>query len=102
MLRTAKADGSMHDACDALVLQMYQGGILYREAVREFRKAFITVALQEHNGNLSRSAPRLGLHRNTLSRAVAELEVDIGALRPPPRRPPSRVEASARERKVSR
>jgi DNA-binding NtrC family response regulator len=102
MLRGTKGEVPVHDECDALVLQMYHGGILYREAVREFKKAFITIALQEHNGNLSRSAPKLGLHRNTLSRAVAELDVNVGALRPVPRRPPARASSAPRERKVSR
>ncbi len=102
MLRSGKNDGPVPDECDSLVLQMYQGGILYREAVREFKKAFITVALQEHHGNLSRSAPKLGLHRNTLTRAVAELQVNVDALRPPPRRPPTRASAGSHDRKAVR
>ena len=34
---------------DAIVLQMYRAGIVYSEAVREFKKKFILTALQDVN-----------------------------------------------------
>lgn len=80
----------MKDQIEALVLQMYRGGILYREALHEFKKAFITAALRANDGNLSKTAPRLGMHRNSLTRTVAELQLDVSGLRPH-RRPPSSV-----------
>lgn len=61
---------------EALVKQMHDGGILYSEAVREFKKAFITNVLQERNGNQSRAAQSLGMHRNTLSRTLSELHIE--------------------------
>jgi Fis family transcriptional regulator, factor for inversion stimulation protein len=84
-----------------LVLQMYKGGILYPEAVHAFKKAFITIALRENEGNLSRLAPKLGLHRNTLARTVAQLEVDVEALRPA-RRPPGKASSAYSKKKMSR
>jgi len=39
----------------------------YTEAVREFRKAFIATVLRENNGNQSKAARELGMHRNTLT-----------------------------------
>jgi DNA-binding NtrC family response regulator len=53
---------------DLLVLQMHRGGILLGEAVDEFKKAFVCTALRENDGNVSKTAPTLGVHRNTLSR----------------------------------
>ena len=91
----------MKEQMEKLVLQMCRSGILYREGIREFQKAFITVVLQEQNGNVSRTAPKLGLHRNTLSRAIVELGVDMGALRPS-RRPPGRVTLALKAKQGSR
>jgi Fis family transcriptional regulator, factor for inversion stimulation protein len=91
----------MPDEFDNLVKRMYQGGIFYQEAVREFQKAFVCSALREFKGNLSKTAPRLGVHRNTLTRMIAQLEVDVNAFRSSKRRPPASVTA-ANYKKVSR
>ena len=78
----------MKDQLEALVLAMYKGGILYSEAVREFKKRFIMSVLLENNGNQCRAARELGMHRNTLSRTIDELKIDVRALRNDARRPP--------------
>ncbi len=78
----------MKDQLESLVTQMYQSGILYSEAVREFRKRFILTVLQQNNGNQCKAAKQLGMHRNTLSRTIAELELDVRAVRAGSRRPP--------------
>ena len=87
---------------DALISQMHKGGILYTEAVREFRKAFIATVLRESNGNQSKAARELGMHRNTLSRTVSALRLDVSALRPSSRRPPGREPSLSAVRKMSR
>jgi DNA-binding NtrC family response regulator len=76
------------DQLEALILQMYNSGILYSEAVREFKKRFILTVLQENNGNQCKAARQLGMHRNTLSRTITELKLDVRALRNGGRRPP--------------
>jgi len=45
--------------------------------VREFKKRFILAVLEENKGNQCRAARELGMHRNTLSRTLAELEIDL-------------------------
>jgi len=60
---------------------MYKSGIRYSESVREFKKRFILTALQENKGNRCKTARQLGMHRNTLSRAITELDVDVKGLR---------------------
>jgi Fis family transcriptional regulator len=67
----------MKPQLEALVRQMHDGGIVYSEGVREFKKAFITHVLQERNGNQSRAAQSLGMHRNTLSRTLSELQIEL-------------------------
>jgi len=44
--------------------------------------------LQENKGNQCKTARQLGMHRNTLSRTIAELGLDIKTLRGVTRRPP--------------
>ncbi len=78
----------MQEHLEALVDRLHKGGILYREAVAEFRRAFIGAALRENRGNLSKTAPQLGLHRNTLTRICEELELEPRNFRPACRRPP--------------
>ena len=92
----------MRSELDALISRMHEGGILYTEAVREFRKAFIATVLRENNGNQSKAARELGMHRNTLSRTVSALELDLRALRPSSRRPPGREPSLPAVRKMSR
>jgi len=69
------------DQLEALINQMYKSGIRYSESVREFKKRFILTALQENKGNRCKTARQLGMHRNTLSRAITELDVDVKGLR---------------------
>lgn len=66
----------MKDQLESLVNQMIEHGILFTEAVSEFEKRFIKRMLEKHNGNHSKTAAALGIHRNTLSRKVDELGLD--------------------------
>jgi len=76
------------DQLEALVMAMYKGGILYSEAVREFKKRFILTVLEENHGNQCKAARELGMHRNTLSRTIDELKIDVRAVRADTKRPP--------------
>ena len=78
----------MRDQLEALIMQMYRSNILYSEAVREFKKKFILTVLQENKGNQCRAARELGMHRNTLSRTISELKIDVRQLRDGVKRPP--------------
>lgn len=89
----------MKDQLEALVSQMFKSGILYSEAVREFKKRFIITVLEECNGNQCKAARELGMHRNTLSRTLAELDLDVRALRNGTRRPPRSARPVALESK---
>jgi DNA-binding NtrC family response regulator len=82
------SEAPVQDILESLVVKMDRGGISYREALSEFRKAFVCAALRENKGNLSKAAPALGLHRNTLTRICFELQIDTRSFRPGRRRPP--------------
>ena len=60
----------MRDQLEALIGQMVDRGILFEEAISEFEKKFIKRVLDRSNGNQSRAARELGIHRNTLSRKI--------------------------------
>jgi DNA-binding protein Fis len=55
---------------------MVERGILFDEAVGEFEKRFIKRVLDRANGNQTRAAEVLGIHRNTLSRKITEYKLD--------------------------
>ena len=66
----------MKDQLEALVSQMVERGILFDEALSEFEKRFIKRVLERAEGNQSRAAQILGIHRNTLSRKIDEYKLD--------------------------
>jgi DNA-binding protein Fis len=55
---------------------MVERGILFDEAVEEFEKRFIKRVLDRADGNQSRAAHILGIHRNTLGRKIVEYKLD--------------------------
>ena len=71
----------MKDQLKTIIVQMHQAGISFDDAVREFRKQFVTIVLRENKGNQCRAARQLRVHRNTLHSTIAELQIDVGALR---------------------
>jgi Fis family transcriptional regulator len=73
---------------DILITQMHSSGIVYNEAVRQFKKRYILEVLAHHRGNQCKAAEELGMHRNTLSRTLAELDMNTAQIRQGIRRPP--------------
>jgi Fis family transcriptional regulator len=72
---------------DALITQMHTAGISYADAVRQFKKRYILEVMAHHKGNQCKAATELGMHRNTLSRTLAELHMDTAQIRRGMRRP---------------
>lgn len=64
----------MRARLEALIDEMLDGKILLAEAVGEFEKLYIKKALLRHHDHLSRTAKALGIHRNTISKRVAEFQ----------------------------
>ena len=91
----------MKEQLASVVSQMHKAGFQCLEAVREFQKAFILTVLKDQRGNQCKAADKLGVHRNTLRRAIRAMEIDIGPTRvtgrhrsPRPDLPVSRRRAS--------
>lgn len=77
----------MKEQLESLINQLVEHGISYEDAVGEFEKKFIRKVLEKSNGNRSKAAHTLGIHRNTLSRKIEDLGLDH---QPRRRRRPSR------------
>ena len=60
----------LREQLDRLVGEMVTRGVRYDDAKREFEKRFIARVLADTDGSLCRTADRLGMHRNTLSRKI--------------------------------
>ena len=73
---------------DSLVTQMHSSGISYEDAVNEFKRLYLREVLVAHRGNQCKAAEELGIHRNTLSRTMAELGLDLAEVRAGLKRPP--------------
>ena len=67
---TAKPPLRLKERLEILCTEMIEKGILYSEAVEQFEKCFIAEVMRRNGGNLIRTATRLGIHRNTLSKKV--------------------------------
>jgi DNA-binding NtrC family response regulator len=57
---------------ESLVAEMVERRIYLDEALDEFEKKFIQSALTKTDGNQSKAARILGVHRNTLNRKIAQ------------------------------
>lgn len=78
----------MRRELDSLVTQMHSSGVRYEDAVREFKRQYLREVLVAHKGNQCKAAEELGMHRNTLSRTMAELELNLTEVRAGLKRPP--------------
>jgi Fis family transcriptional regulator len=101
-MQVRERGAAVKDQLEALILQMYKSNILYSEAVQEFKKRFIITVLEENRGNQCKAARELGMHRNTLSRTMQELKIDVRPLRTGAKRPPRSARPIALERRQVR
>ena len=83
-----QAEVDVKRVLDGLITQMHSSGIRYEDAVREFKKQYLREVLIAHRGNQCKAAEELGMHRNTLSRTMAELGLDLASVRAMLKRPP--------------
>lgn len=61
----------MKEQLEALISEMIDRGLRYEEAVGEFERKFIMTALEKSNGNQTKAAKAMGIHRNTLNKRLS-------------------------------
>ena len=59
-----------------IVGELARSGVTLEQARKEFEKQYIVATLRDHQGNFSRSAEKLGVHRNTLRNKVSNLGIE--------------------------
>ena len=62
----------MKEKLESLVAEMVERRIYLDEALNEFEKKFIQSALTKTDGNQTKAAQILGVHRNTLNRKIVQ------------------------------
>ncbi len=60
------SDLNFHQRMELVVRDMVDKEISLKDALREFEKIFYEQAARKHEGNKTRMAQALGIHRNTL------------------------------------
>jgi DNA-binding NtrC family response regulator len=69
------SDLNLHQRMELIVKDMVDKEIALKDALREFEKIFFEQAARKHDGNKTKMAQALGIHRNTLHNRAKILKV---------------------------
>ena len=75
MSDSTKEQTRLKDRVDALCSERIDRGILFSEAMGQCEKSFLSEVLRRCNGNILRASEKLGIHRNTLSKRIANYKL---------------------------
>jgi len=66
---------NLHQKMEILIREMVEKELHYKDALREFEKIYIEMAMKKYKGNKCRIAKALGIHRNTLHHKTKSLKI---------------------------
>lgn len=66
---------TIHDELETIIDEMIEKELRLKDAMEEFEKIFIEKTGKKCNGNKTRMAKSLGLHRNTLRNRIQKLRI---------------------------
>ena len=66
---------ALRELLEALVEALVTKGVPYDDARRAFEKRYIERALEESEGSVGGAADLMGVHRNTVTRKMAEYRI---------------------------
>jgi len=66
---------NLHQRMELIVKDMVDKDINLKDALREFEKIFFEQAARKHEGNKTKMAKALGIHRNTLHNRAKALKI---------------------------
>ncbi len=69
------SDLNLHQRMELIVKDMVDKEINLKDALREFEKIFFEQAARKHEGNKTKMAQALGIHRNTLHNRAKVLKI---------------------------
>ncbi|MHB8095365.1 MAG: helix-turn-helix domain-containing protein [Candidatus Aminicenantales bacterium] len=68
-------DLNLHQKMEIIIREMVEKELSLKDALVEFEKIFFETASKKYNGNQTKMAKALGLHRNTLHNRARNLKV---------------------------
>lgn len=74
MLKKSKMP-TIHERMVLLIKEMVEKELPIKEAIKEFEKIYIETASETYNGNKTKMAQALGIHRNTLHNLCKTLRI---------------------------
>ena len=66
---------SIHQKMEVLIKELVESELPLKEVLREFEKIYIEMSSQKYNGNKTKMAKALGIHRNTLHNLTKVLNI---------------------------
>ncbi|MCX6569205.1 MAG: helix-turn-helix domain-containing protein [Candidatus Aminicenantes bacterium] len=69
------SDLNLHQRMELIIKDMVEKEINIKDALREFEKIFFEQAAKKHEGNKTKMARALGIHRNTLHNRAKLLKI---------------------------
>jgi DNA-binding NtrC family response regulator len=69
------SDLNLHQRMELIIKDMVEKEINLKDALREFEKIFFEQSAKKHEGNKTKMAKALGLHRNTLHNRAKLLKI---------------------------
>jgi DNA-binding NtrC family response regulator len=69
------SDLNLHQRMELIIKDMVEKEINLKDALREFEKIFFEQAAKKHEGNKTKMAQALGIHRNTLHNRAKLLKI---------------------------
>ena len=75
-MKPLRPQATLKEILEAIIDEMVEKGIFWHEASAQFEKLFVIRALVQNQGNLSRAADTMGVHRNTLTKKVRQYRID--------------------------
>ena len=69
------SEPSLHQRMELIVKEMVDREINLKDALREFEQIFFEQAARKHEGNKTKMAQALGIHRNTLHNRAKLLKI---------------------------
>jgi len=74
-MRKGHEEITIHQKMEILIKELVDKELPLKDALREFEKIYIETAAKKYNGNKTKMARALGLHRNTLHNLTKALKI---------------------------
>lgn len=66
---------NIHQKMELLISDMVEKEVRFQDALKEFQKIYIEMAAKKYEGNRTKIAKALGIHRNTLHNRAKLLKI---------------------------